>query len=97
MRRRGKITKKQKQQRGQERLKMDSVENQKHTNVLEKTYKLFEAELIEKELQNTHHLELRIIRDNLTSLNKRHDRLLERYYRTQNGPAQAEIKDNLDR
>jgi len=67
------------------------------TDVLDQTYKLFEAELIEKELQNTHHLELRIIRDNLTSLNKRHDRLLERYYRTENGLMQAEIKENLDR
>ncbi|KAI2511360.1 hypothetical protein MHU86_2971 [Fragilaria crotonensis] len=84
--------KKQKQQRGQEQMKMDSVANQQHTNVLEKTYKLFEAELIEKELQNTHHLELRIIRDNLASLNKRHDRLLERYYRTQNGPAQLRLR-----
>ena len=78
-------------------MKMDLVEKQKHTDVLEKTYKLFEAELIEQEFQNTHHLELRILCDNLTSLNKRHDRLLERYYRTENGPMQAEIKENLDR
>ncbi len=90
-------SKKRKQQKAQEQMEMELVEKQKHTNVLEKTYKLFEAELIEKELQNTHHLELRIIRDNLTSLNKRHDRLLERYYRTQDSPLQAEIKDNLDR
>ena len=66
--------------------------------MLEKTYKLFEVELIEKEFQNTHHhLELRIIHDNLTSLNERHDRLLERYYCTENGPMQAEIKNYLDR
>ena len=90
--------KKQKQQKvGQERMEMHFVDKQKHTDVLEKTYKLFEAELIEKELQNTHHLELRIICDNLTSLNKRHDRLLERYYCTKNGLMQAEIKENLDR
>ncbi len=90
--------KKQKQQKDQEQeMKMDLVEEQKHTDVLEKTYKLFEAELIEKEFQNTHHLELRILRDNLTALNTRNDRLLERYYHTQNGPMQAEIKENLDR
>ena len=89
--------KKQKQQKGREQMEMGLLEKQKHMNVLEKTYKLFEAELFEKELQNTHHLELRIVRDNLASLNKRHDRLLERYYRTQNGPMQAEIKENLDR
>ncbi len=54
-------------------MEMDLVDKQKYANVLEKTYyKLFETELIEKELQNTHHRELRIIRDNLTSLNRRH-------------------------
>jgi hypothetical protein len=39
-------------------MKVYLVEKQKHMDVLEKTYKLFEAKLIEKELQNTHHLEL---------------------------------------
>ncbi len=69
---------------------------ERSTDVLEKMYKLFEAELIEKELQNTHHLELRIICDNLSSMNRRHDRLLERFYRTPSGPMQDEIKENLD-
>jgi hypothetical protein len=61
---------------------------ERSTDVLEKSYKLFKAELIEKELQNTHHLELQIIRDNLSSMNRRHDRLLERFYRTPCGPMQ---------
>ncbi len=91
--------KKQKQQGVEEQVETNlAIKSQlRTTDVLyERTYKLFEAELIEKELQNTHHLELRIIRDNLISLNRRHDRLLERFYRTLNGPMQDKIKGNLD-
>ena len=92
--------KKRKQQdQGEEQTERDSVKKsqERSSDVLEKTYKLFEAELIEKELQNMHHLQLQIIHDNLTSLNRRHDRQLERYYRTPTGPMQDETKDNLDR
>ena len=74
---------------------MELVEKQKHTDVLEKMYKLFEAELIEKEFQSTHHLELQILCNNLTALNKRNVR--KRNYHTQNGNMQAEIEENLDR
>jgi hypothetical protein len=90
----------QKQQGVEEQVETNlAIRSQERTtDVLERTYKLFEAELIEKELQNTQHLELRIICDNLISLNsRRHDRLLERFYRTPNGPMQDKIKGNLDR
>ncbi|KAI2500247.1 hypothetical protein MHU86_14254 [Fragilaria crotonensis] len=49
-------------------------------DVMQKTYELFEAEFVEKEQQKTAFLEVRIIRDNLASLTRKQDLLLQKYY-----------------
>ncbi|KAI2488822.1 hypothetical protein MHU86_25876 [Fragilaria crotonensis] len=66
-------------------------------DVMQKTYELFEAEFVEKEQQKTAFLEVRIIRDNLASLTRKQDLLLQKYYHSTKGPIQNQMKTDLDR
>ena len=65
-------------------------------DVMQKTYELFEAECVEKEQQKTAFLEVRIIRDNLASLTRKQDLLLQKYYHSTKGPIQNQMKTDLD-